>query len=362
MMIGTLSRYFGLRFLFVFVAIFGGMLLMVAMVDFVEMLRRSSHITDVSSLFVAKVTIYRVPFLTERIMPFAMMAGAMFCYLNFSRRLELVVARAAGVSAWQFVAPAVLIALVVGIAATTLYNPMSAMLREESARLEAELFRQNLGLQDFGGGYWIRQRTDEGQAIINAKGSSQQGIALAVVTVFRFDHLDTFVERIEAKSAVLRTGFWRLQEVRILRTDAGPVERSEYDLKTSLTPTQVRESFATPDTVPFWQLSDYIRLAESAGLQTAGYRMQYYQLLAQPLYLVAMVILAASVSLRSFRFGGVQKMVLGGVIVSFLLYVLSKITGDLSKAGLMPPMVAAGLPPLVGGLTGLITLLYQEDG
>jgi lipopolysaccharide export system permease protein len=55
-------------------------------------------------------------------------------------------------------------------------------------------------------------------------------------------------------------------------------------------------------------------------------------------------------------------MVLGGVVVSFLLYVLSKVTGDLSKAGLMPPVVAAALPPLVGGLTGLITLLYQEDG
>jgi lipopolysaccharide export system permease protein len=90
--------------------------------------------------------------------------------------------------------------------------------------------------------------------------------------------------------------------------------------------------------------------------------VQYYQLLMQPFYLAAMVILAASVSLRSFRFGGVQQMVLGGVVVSFLLYVLSKITGDLSKAGLMPPLAAASLPPLVGGLIGLTTLLYQEDG
>ena len=208
----------------------------------------------------------------------------------------------------------------------------------------------------------LRQRTDEGQAIINAKNSSQQGIALAVVTVLKFDHTDTFVERIEAKSAVLQPGYWRLEDARIFRNDVGPADRTVYDLKTNLTAMQVRESFATPDTVPFWQLSDYIRLAENAGLAAAGYRLQYYQLLAQPFYLAAMVLLAASVSLRSVRFGGVQKMVLGGVVVSFLLYVLSKVTGDLSKAGLMPPVAAAALPPLVGGLTGLITLLYQEDG
>jgi len=73
-------------------------------------------------------------------------------------------------------------------------------------------------------------------------------------------------------------------------------------------------------------------------------------------------MLAAAVSLRLFRFGGVQKMVLGGIVGGFLLYVMSKVTGDLSKAGLISAVAAAGLPPLAGGLTGLITLLYQEDG
>ena len=54
-----------------------------------------------------------------------------------------------------------------------------------------------------------------------------------------------------------------------------------------------------------------------------------------------MVLLAASVSLRFFRFGGVQKMVLGGIGAGFLLYVLSKVTDDLSKAGLLAPWIAA---------------------
>jgi lipopolysaccharide export system permease protein len=41
---------------------------------------------------------------------------------------------------------------------------------------------------------------------------------------------------------------------------------------------------------------------------------------------------------------------------------LAKITGDLSKAGLMAPLAAAALPPATGGIAGLIALLYQEDG
>lgn len=362
--VGTIGRYFGWRFISAVLMIFFGLLVLIAMVDYVEMMRRTSDMKDVSALTVAKISLYRVPYLTERVLPFTVMVAAMLCYLNLSRRLELVVARSAGLSAWQFIGPAVGLAFILGIATTAIYNPLSASLREQSARLEGELFRGTRNIHEVGsGGFWVRQRTEDGSnAVINAKSSSQQGIQLSGVSVFRFDDADHYVARIEAKSAVLHEGYWRLEEARIYAREAPTVDRDIYDLKTNLTPVQVRENFATPDTVPFWQLSAYISMAENARLAAAGYRVQYYQLLAQPFYLAAMVLLAASVSLRSFRFGGVQQMVLGGVVVGFLLYVMSKVTGDLSKAGLLPPAIAAALPPLAGGLTGLVTLLYQEDG
>jgi lipopolysaccharide export system permease protein len=208
----------------------------------------------------------------------------------------------------------------------------------------------------------VRQKSDDGQGILNALSSSRQGIQLTGVTVFRFDPSDQYLERVDAKRAVLQNGYWRLEDTRVYAVGAPPIDRPNYDVKTNLTTAQVRESFANPDTVPFWQLWSFISLAENAGLAAAGYRLQFYHLLAQPFYLASMVLLAGAVSLRLFRFGGVQKMVLGGVVAGFLLYVLSKICGDLSKAGMMSPVLAAGLPTTLGGITGLVTLLYQEDG
>jgi lipopolysaccharide export system permease protein len=342
--------------------VFAGTLALTAMIDFLELMRRTGDVKDVSSLLVAKVSFYRVPFITERVLPFAVLVGAMFCYLNLSRRLELVVARAAGISAWQFIAPAIIIAWLIGLFTTTIYNPVSATLREQSTRLEGELFGRDNGFRNVGGGFWLRQRGDDGQAVIHAKSSRQQGVQLGGVSIFEFDSAGHFRDRIEAKSATLEPGYWRLEEARFYASGAAPVEHESFRLRTILTPAQVGESFATPETVPFWQLSSYIELAENAGVAASGYRLQYYQLLAQPFYLVAMVLLATSVSLRFFRFGGVQKIVLGGIGAGFFLYVLAKITGDLSKAGLMAPMAAAALPPAVGGVTGLIALLYQEDG
>jgi lipopolysaccharide export system permease protein len=199
-------------------------------------------------------------------------------------------------------------------------------------------------------------------AIINAKTSRDQGVNLNGVTIFTFDGAGHFKQRIEARAAVLEPGVWELQDARVNELGVLPVDYPVFQLKTNLTPEQVRESFATPETVPFWDLPLYIQIAEHAGLIAAGYRLQFQKLLARPFLMVAMVFLAAAVSLRFFRFGGVQKMVLSGVAAGFLLYVLSKVTEDLSKADLMHPVAAAWLPVLAGGLTGFIALLYQEDG
>ena len=139
MLAGTLSRYFGFRFLKSVVGTFFGVVALAAMIDYVELLRRSSDWPNATALVLAEISMFRVPQLSERIMPFAVLVGAMSCYLTLSRRLELVVARAAGVSAWQFVAPSMIAAFLFGAVATTVYNPLAAVLHERSKRLEAEM-------------------------------------------------------------------------------------------------------------------------------------------------------------------------------------------------------------------------------
>jgi lipopolysaccharide export system permease protein len=357
----TLGRYFGMRFLVTALAVFGGVVFLVALLDSVELMRRTAGNDNATALSVIKLSFFRVPIVTERIMPFCALIGAMSCYLNLSRRNELVVARAAGVSAWEFTAPAVIVALLLGLFATLVYNPVAASLQERAKRYEVEIF----GEREFGqqeSGFWVRQRSTDGQSIINARKSREQGLKLEGVTVFTFDQQGRYRDRIEARTAVLKEGAWELGDARVYPSNEPPSQHKTFALKTNLSREQVRENFSTPETLSVWELPEYIRLAENAGLAAAGYRLQYHKLLSRPLLLASMVLLAAAFSLRFARMGGVQKMVLGGVISGFLLYVLSKITEDMSKTELLSPVTAAWAPVLIGGLTGFLVLLYQEDG
>ena len=184
--------------------VFAGIFVLVMLIDYIEMMRRAGDIPNVSAVLVAKTSLYRVPQVVERILPFCVLIGAMSCFLNLSRRLELVIARSAGLSAWQFVSPALAVAFLFGVVATTVYNPVSAVLQERSKRFEAELFGQNTARQR--STFWVSQRTNDGQTIINAVSSRDQGINLNGVSVFDFDLDGRFKQRIEARAAVLEPG------------------------------------------------------------------------------------------------------------------------------------------------------------
>ena len=364
MVTGRLYRYFAMRFFNYALGSFAGVVALAAMMDYVEMMRRGSNWPHATAWLLAKISLLRVPQLTERIMPFSVLVGAMWCYVTLSRRLELIIARASGVSAWQFVAPAVVAAMLLGAVATAIYNPVAAILHERSKRIEGRMLGElpTSALQENTSGFWVRQKSADGAAILNAKSSRDQGAQLGGVTVYTFDSAGHFRARIEATSATLEQGYWLLAEARVYAISRPPTLQHTYRVGTNLTLEQVRESFATPETVPFWELPSYIEMADRAGLSAAGYRLQYNVLLSRPFLLAAMVLLGASVSLRFFRFGGVQTMILSGIGAGFLLFILSKITEDMSSAELLSPVLAAWIPVVVGSLTGFVVLLYQEDG
>ena len=52
----------------------------------------------------AEIAALRLPYIATQVLPFAILLGGMLCFWRLTRSSELVVARAAGVSAWEFLA------------------------------------------------------------------------------------------------------------------------------------------------------------------------------------------------------------------------------------------------------------------
>ncbi len=361
-MIGwTLGRYFSARFLTLIAAVFVTICGMVFVVDFVETLRRTNDIANVSTRSVALLSLLRAPSASEQLMPFCVLCGAMAAFLDLTRKLELLVARAVGVSVWGFLTPPVAIAVLTGIASVTLLNPVSALMKQRADRIETQIFG-HAAKQDVEGSAWIRQKSIDGASVIKAKKVSGDGSQLTAPVAYVYDQQGKFEAEVEAQSGWLLPGVWRLDHARILTPGEAAEDVGVYLLATNLTPREVAKGPASPESVPFWDLQEARRQTDIAGLDSTGFNLQFQSLLARPLLFVAMVLIAAAFSLRFFRFGGISRLVGGGVAAGFVLYVATKLVGDLGGAGLLSTPVAAWSPAVVASMLGALALLNQEDG
>lgn len=361
-----ISLYLTRRYFSSIMIVFFVCLGLILLVDFAELLRRTSDIANVSASTVIGLALLHLPTFTEQIFPFAVLFGTMGALLRLSQRSELVIMRGAGLSVWQFLMPGLFVALALGLFGTLIYNPLAAATREKADRIEAEMFGQKnvVGgtLQTTSAGAWIRQQGGDGQFILNAATALNGGLELFGVEIHLFDKDGGFISRLDAKKALLKPGFWELQDGLLTTKDTTPEHFSVYQLPTNLTVEQVRESFASIETISFYELPGFIKLTEKAGIPATKLRLQYQTLIARPWLLIGMVLIAATVSLRLFRFGHILPLILGGITAGFLLYLTLEIAKQLGRSGLIGVVPAAWVPVVVAMLTGLTILLHQEDG
>jgi len=357
----TLGRYFAMRFVSAIVGVFMTVFILIFTIDLVELMRRAGEAEGATTSALAVLALFRTPAVAEQVLPFAILFAALATFLNLSRRLELVVARAAGVSAWQFSAPIIMVAAITGLLATMVYNPLATGLKDQANDIENLLFNRK-GAGGSEKGVWFRQRSVDGEAIFRASSLDENTFVLNDVTAFVFDSTGGFMERIEAPSARLAGNFWQFSNASVLSVGIEPQVAERYLLATHLTRAELRGAVGQIQAVSFWALPGIVRTLELAGLDATRYRLKYQSLLARPALLTAMVLLAASVSLRFMRSGGFAGMVLSGVAAGFVLYVATRIVEDLGQAGMVSTVFAAWAAPVVGGMLGVLTLLYREDG
>ncbi len=359
----TLSFYIARQFLLWFFSFLLVIMAIIMLFDFIELVRRGATKPDVTMLLTLRMTVMKIPEVLQELFHFIVLFSAMFTFWRLTRSQELVVARAAGVSAWQFILPVLAAAALIGVGNVGLLNPIGAAMFAKFEELENRFLRGRPNLLKVSrGGLWLRQRDETGFSVIFANSVNPAEIALNDVIIFLYDQDDAYSGRIDAASAALEPGHWEVRDARITLGDTVGEPLSVYRLKTDLTPEKIQESFASPETLSFWDLPAFIRTLDQTGFSALSHRMYYLRLLAQPLLLASMVLFAAAFSLRQTRRGGTAIMMLAGVLTGFILFILNDVVIALGLTEAVPAALAAWSPACIALLIGTGTLLHLEDG
>jgi lipopolysaccharide export system permease protein len=358
----TLYRYLGIQFLAGIAIVYGALLLLAFSIDLVELTNRTAG-HGVSTLVVIGMAMLQLPDLGQKMMPFAVLLGGVFAFARLSRNQELVAIRAAGMSAWDFLAPPLAVAAGLGFCVVLAITPLSSRMLGQFSALEAKYIKGEASqLSVSRNGLFLRQGDENQQSVIHALRVTNQGVHLEGIMVLLYGAKDHFTGRIDAKTADLDSGIWTLHDAWVSGPEGSPVHHADYKLATTLTPSQIQESFAPPDTLSFWELPSFIRAAQNAGFSAIRYELYFYTLLAMPALFAAMVFMAASFSVRLGRSGGLLKVILISALAGFGIYFFSEFARALGQSGILPVTLAATAPATAAILIGMTLVFNQEDG
>lgn len=368
-----LSFYIGRQFLFSVLAVLAIMLLIVGLTELLELVRRASESAKgVPFLVIIEMCLLKLPTTAEKIYPFAFLIGGMVTLSRLTRTNELVVARSAGVSVWQFLTPGVLTALLMGVIFVGIVNPIAAATIARYERVEARYITGKASTLSISpSGLWLRQVGEEGiqffdqpadEYILHALRMNQGTLTLEHVIIFLYRKGEGFIGRIDAGSATLAPGHWLIQNAVLSRQGVLPEHIDQFQMPTQLTLTQIQDSFSAPETFSFWALPGFIDVLERAGFSALRHKLHYYSLMAMPPLFAGMLLLAAVFTLRQPRRGRTGTMVVAGVGAGFLFYFIANIIYAMGGAGSLPVILAAFAPSLMVVMVASAALLHLEDG
>ncbi|WP_455482412.1 LPS export ABC transporter permease LptG [Bartonella sp. B35(2025)] len=363
-MIGwTLGWYFFIRYLRITFYFLLGIFFLVLLIDFTENSSRLTNLPHYTVKDALLISLLRIPFIMQQIIPFIALFSAMIMLTSFNRKFELVITRSIGISAWQFLMPACFGAFLFGLFSILLINPLAAWGSSQAEKIMAQWHsnnaRKSLNNMRIP---WLTQHTNLGRTTIGARLITDQGLSLIDATFVQYNDNATIKNWINTQKATLTNGVWLLKNGVIYKIGHPPEKFSEFQIKTNLKPEFLTEYLADPTTIPFYQLPKKIMIARSFGYSANNFEMYLHSLISLPALLVSMTLIAATVSLNFTRFGQSRILIFGGVVAGFTLYVISTLVQSFGNAGYIPPIIAAWIPVVIALFLGISFLLYKEDG
>ncbi|MBN8543888.1 MAG: LPS export ABC transporter permease LptG [Alphaproteobacteria bacterium] len=369
----TLSLYIGRAFLTATLTTLLVMMVIVGLMELLELVRRGSETPNgVPFGIILEMTFMKLPNTVERIYPFAFLIGGMTTLSRLTRTNELAVVRSAGVSVWQFLFPGLVIAFVLGMIFITVVNPIASAMVSRFERIEGRYISNKPSMLTISlSGLWLRQVDENGvmfnekpvsEYILHARRMDQATLTLVDIIIFFYDDKSNFLGRIDAKKGQLTKGAWQISDAMISAPGLDSRVIPNFAMNTTLTLSQIQESFAPPETFSFWQLPEFINVLEKAGFSAIRHKLYWHTMMALPFLLAGMVMVAAVFSLRQARRGKTGILIVLGIVTGFVFYFSAQLIYALGASGALPLVLSAWAPSLVVLMLGGSLLLHLEDG
>lgn len=362
-----LFRYILKHYIYIFFATLFALTAIVMLFDMIELLRMAAKRENIAFVNIIILALLKSPQMIHILLPFVTLISGIIFFLKYSASSELIIMRSVGMSVWNFITPVIAFVFLLGVFNTTVFNPVAAMTAKQFERLEERIgmtFSHPFSWSE--DGFWLREAGEKKTTVLRASRvrQNEKEVLLDRVSVFELTPEGSLLRQIESDVALLSKGVLTLPNAFVM----DPVHEESQKLKVESIKTvfsleRILERFDEPRTMSFWRFPRFIRFLKESGFATAEHTMYFHELIAYPIMLVAMLMIAAVFALPpTMRQGKTMIRIVMAIVCGFILYFLGRVTNVLGLSQSLPFVLAAWGPSLIVIPLCISALLHLEDG
>jgi lipopolysaccharide export system permease protein len=291
-----------------------------------------------------------------QLFPVAGFIGALIGLGRLASTSELIIMRAAGVSiariAWSVVKAALLMLIVI----TVIGEWQGPVLQYESIQYKQIKTKRNLNPWT-SEGLWLHH----GQSFIFID-SVVSNTAIKDINRFDFNKNGQLISALNAETAILESGEWKLQKVSLTRFEGENTLVEHHDqlpldftFQPELLAKRMQRDPSQQTIVELWRNIQY---RMQSGLLATELESAFWSRVLQPLTTVVMICLGVPFIFGSLRSSSMSSRLLTGIIVGFIFYMLNQFLGPLALVYQWPSWIA-GVLPVMFFLLVYAVLLYR---
>ena len=361
-----LDRYLLIKFIKNFIYFISISLLIVFLVEFVELLRRTSENPNIPSIFyVIYLALLKITESIAYIIPISVFVTTMMTCRTLNKYREMVIIQNTGLHSFRILYPFVFFIILFCAIYFIILNPLFSHATNSYQKIEQEVFRGKLSKTSISkSGIWLRQGSVNNKIVIRAANFIPERSLFKDATFFIFTKRNNFTERIDVESAQLEKEFWILKNAIINKPNKKVVKIDEYTLKTNLSVKKIEDSFLDPQSLSIWKIPSFIKLLKESGFSATKHQIYLFKTIFLPLYLIGLILIAGSFTIKFTQTKPKTFfLILTGTVIGFLIHVLSETIYSLGIANKLPfwnVWVASLAPSIITIMIGAFFVIHFE--
>jgi lipopolysaccharide export system permease protein len=285
-------------------------------------------------------------------LPVTLLIGAIIGLLDLQARRELTIIKAAGISVWRLLwAP---------VAAVVVISAFASLVADTVIVSLSRALAINMPQANDSGELWLEQSGEGQRYIIHAEHPHSGGAVLEDVIVFLSETEGG--GRIQAPLAQLRPGAWHIPEGTRFAPDVPPQPLENVELPTTTTAGDMGVKLASAHELTIFELWDVLSTGITDPALQSAVEMRLVRLVSLPLALTGSLLIAFAFTAGYRRTNKYGTAVLYGIVLGFVVYVITEMAALAGAAGVLEPVFAAVAPAIVAMVIGMTVLLFREDG